>query len=162
MSMTLLVILLMVVGLVLLALEILVIPGFGLVGILGCGAVLAACTVAWLSLGPGYGLLALAAGVVTTALLFWIFPKTSTGRAMVLKETQRGARAGGGRLAELVGREGKALTPLRPAGSVEIGDRTVDVVTDGVYVGAGAPVRVVKVEGARVVVEPREEPRLEA
>jgi hypothetical protein len=32
----------------------------------------------------------------------------------------------------------------------------VDVVTDGVYVEADAPVRVVKVQGARVLVEPRD------
>lgn len=157
MSLTFLVILLMVVGVVLLALEILVIPGIGLVGLLGCAAILAACAVAWTGLGAGYGVLTLGAGLGAGVLLLWLFPRTSVGRAMVLKETQRGSSsAGNARLAELVGREGKALTPLRPAGSVEIGDRTVDVVTDGLYVVAGTPVRVVKVEGARVLVEPRD------
>jgi membrane-bound serine protease (ClpP class) len=155
MSIALLVVLLMVVGLVLLALEILVIPGFGVVGVLGCVLILAACGVAWMQLGPGYGILALAGGAGTSGLLFWLFPKTSAGRAMVLVEAQRGRAASAG-LVELVGREGRALTPLRPSGSAEIGDRTVDVVTDGVYVEADAPVRVVKVQGARVLVEPRD------
>ena len=156
MSLTLLVVLLMVVGVVLLALEILVIPGFGLVGLLGCAAILAACAVAWVGLGAVYGLLALGAGIAAAAVLLWLFPRTSVGRAMVLQTTQRGARGADARLLELVGREGRALTPLRPSGSVEIGDRTIDVVTDGVYVVPGAPVRVVKVEGARVLVEPRD------
>jgi membrane-bound ClpP family serine protease len=155
MSIVLLVVLLMIVGLVLLAVEILVIPGFGVVGILGCVLILAACAVAWVELGPGYGLLALATGIGASGLLFWVFPKTKTGRAMVLEEVQRG-RAASTRLAELTGLEGRALTPLRPAGSAEIGDRTVDVITDGVYVEAGAAVRVVRVEGARVLVEPRD------
>ncbi|MCC6556205.1 MAG: hypothetical protein IT372_24860 [Polyangiaceae bacterium] len=155
MSLTLLVILLMAVGVVLLALEILVIPGFGVVGLLGIAAVLAACVVAWTGLGAAYGLLSLGAGIAAAGLLFWLVPRTRAGKAMVLSETQAGGRAASAGLAELLGREGRALTPLRPAGSVEIGDRTVDVVTDGVYVEAGAEVRVVKVEGARVVVEPR-------
>jgi membrane-bound serine protease (ClpP class) len=155
MSIALLVVLLMVVGLVLLSLEILVIPGFGVVGVLGCVSILGACGVAWIELGAGYGLLALAGGVGASGLLFWIFPKSRAGRAIVLAETQRG-RAAKADLAELVGGEGKALTPLRPSGSAEIGDRTVDVVSDGVYVEAGARVRVVKVEGARVIVEPRD------
>jgi membrane-bound serine protease (ClpP class) len=155
MSIALLVVLLLVVGLALLAIEILVIPGFGAVGLLGIAAILGGCALAWFKLGPVYGVAAILAGIVAAGLMFWRFPRSRVGRAMVLRETQRGARAGDARLAELVGREGRTLTPLRPAGAAEIGDATIDVVTDGVYVDAGAPVRVVKVEGARVVVEPR-------
>jgi membrane-bound serine protease (ClpP class) len=46
------------------------------------------------------------------------------------------------------------VTALRPAGVAELGGRRVDVVTDGVFVDAGRVVRVVAVEGARVVVAP--------
>jgi membrane-bound ClpP family serine protease len=142
------------VGVVLLAMEILVIPGFGFVGLLGCASILGAGGVAWVGLGPGYGLLALATGAGTAGLLLWAFPKTRAGRALVLRETQHSGQGPSVRLAPLVGKEGRALTPLRPAGTAEIDDRTVDVVTDGVYVDAGVPVRVAKVEGTRVVVEP--------
>jgi len=46
------------------------------------------------------------------------------------------------------------VSDLRPSGSVEIDGRPVDVVTDGTYAETGTKVRVVRVEGARVVVEP--------
>ncbi|WP_437670091.1 NfeD family protein [Sorangium sp. So ce131] len=154
MTPALLVILLLMAGLVLLAIEVFVIPGVGLVGLLGGAAVLGAVALAWATLGVGYGLLALAAGACATGLLFWAFPRTRVGRKMVL-EAQTSGRGPDPRLAALVGREGKALTPLRPAGTVEIEDRAVDVVTDGLYVEAGTPVRVAAVEGNRVVVEPR-------
>jgi membrane-bound serine protease (ClpP class) len=154
-SMAVLVVVLMVVGLALLAIEILVIPGFGAVGLLGIASIAGGCALAWTQLGAAYGMAAIASGLATAGLLFWLFPRSRIGKAMVLRETQRGGRAGDARLERLVGSEGKALTPLRPAGSAEIGDATIDVVTDGVYVEAGAPVRVVKVQGARVVVEPR-------
>src|SRR5690606_17678313 len=52
---------------------------------------------------------------------------------------------------ELVGRTGRAVTPLRPAGTAEIDGRRWDVVTEGSFVEAGRPVRVVAVEGLRIV-----------
>jgi membrane-bound serine protease (ClpP class) len=55
---------------------------------------------------------------------------------------------------ELLGQEGQALTTLRPAGTAVFGDRRVDVVTDGKFVEAGTKVRVIKVSGSIVVVEP--------
>jgi membrane-bound serine protease (ClpP class) len=56
----------------------------------------------------------------------------------------------------LLGQEGQALTTLRPAGTAVFGDRRVDVVTDGKFVEAGRKVKVIKVSGTIVVVEPIE------
>lgn len=56
-------------------------------------------------------------------------------------------------LSDLVGREGKALTDLRPAGTVKIGGERVDVVTRGDYIDRGDTVVVTRVEGSRVVVK---------
>jgi membrane-bound serine protease (ClpP class) len=47
---------------------------------------------------------------------------------------------------------GVARSILRPAGKAEIDGMLVDVVTDGEFLDAGAPVRVLAVEGSRVVV----------
>lgn len=149
----LLVIGLMVAGLGLLAVEILVIPGFGVVGILGLLGIAGSGYLAFERLTPAYGGLAIGGGVVGAALMFWLLPKTGVGKSMVLTTQQQGSAADP-RLLLLVGREGKAVTPLRPSGTVEIDERPVDVVTDGVYVDSGTRVRVVSVEGVRVVVEP--------
>ena len=53
----------------------------------------------------------------------------------------------------LLGRRGRALTSLRPSGTVEIDGRRVDVVADGEFLDAGSAVVVSGVEGGRVVVE---------
>ncbi|MEY3163158.1 MAG: hypothetical protein RIT25_3153 [Planctomycetota bacterium] len=53
---------------------------------------------------------------------------------------------------DLVGRTGRAATTLRPAGVMESGQDRLDVVTDGEFLEAGTPVRVVQVEGNRIVV----------
>jgi membrane-bound serine protease (ClpP class) len=54
---------------------------------------------------------------------------------------------------ELIGREGVAEGMLRPAGIVLFGDERRDVVTTGEFIEAHTRVRVVAVEGNRVVVE---------
>jgi membrane-bound serine protease (ClpP class) len=57
-------------------------------------------------------------------------------------------------LAHLLGKSGQTVTPLRPAGTVMLDDQRVDVITEGKFVESGVPVKVIRVEGMRVVVEP--------
>ncbi|MEM9494040.1 MAG: NfeD family protein [Myxococcota bacterium] len=153
MSAAVIVIALIVIGLALLAIEMLVIPGVGIIGVLGLVAVTASGYVAITELSPGIAAIAIAAGVASSVAMFWLFPRTRTARAMIL-ETETTGSAADPKDAELIGLRGTALTPLRPAGSAEIADRTVDVVSDGQYVETGTAIQVVQVEGNRVVVEP--------
>ena len=53
---------------------------------------------------------------------------------------------------ELVGRTGVVTTELRPSGTADIDGRPVDVVSEGAFLPKGTNIRVVTVEGARVVV----------
>jgi membrane-bound ClpP family serine protease len=148
------VILLLVMGMVLLAAEILVIPGFGLVGLLGIASTLGAGVVAFTQMGALWGLLALGGGLGVSGFMAWVLPRTAAGKQLVLAESQRAARVGDVALARLIGIEGEAVTPLRPSGSARVDGRVVDVITDGIYVESGARVRVVQVNGSRVLVEP--------
>ncbi|GIX07757.1 MAG: hypothetical protein KatS3mg115_2160 [Candidatus Poribacteria bacterium] len=96
------------------------------------------------------------AGIVVGLLLlgwggFWL------ARRLILtarQESSVGYRATPEELTKLVGMEGVTKTPLRPVGVAEIGGRRYDVVTDGEYLAAGTPVRVIEVEGTRVLVRP--------
>jgi membrane-bound serine protease (ClpP class) len=56
-------------------------------------------------------------------------------------------------LTRLVGQQGRSLTPLSPGGAAMIGNERIDVVTEGKFVEADTPLKVLKVEGSRVVVE---------
>jgi len=53
---------------------------------------------------------------------------------------------------ELIGLEGITLTQLRPAGTASINDERIDVVSESNFVEKNKKVKVVKVEGIRVVV----------
>ena len=132
------------------------IPGFGVFGIAGLFAtvtsiVLAAATVKT-------GLIMLAFSLVFTglfsALAFRFFAKRGVLRHIILADEER-AEFGYVAPADhkyLLGLEGTAITPLRPAGSAEIEGKRVDVVSEGGFIPAWAAVKVVYVEGVRVVV----------
>jgi membrane-bound ClpP family serine protease len=53
---------------------------------------------------------------------------------------------------DLLGLEGVSITMLRPAGTMMINGERVDVVSEGSFIGQNARVKVIKVEGPRVIV----------
>ncbi len=53
---------------------------------------------------------------------------------------------------DLLGMEGTTITILRPAGTVIIDNERIDVVSEGDFIEQHARVKVIKVEGARIVV----------
>lgn len=53
---------------------------------------------------------------------------------------------------KFLGRSGTALTHLRPAGTADFDGERVDVVTEGSYIKAGVKIKVMAVEGGRIIV----------
>lgn len=152
-------IILLVSGLVLVGAEIFV-PG-GVLGLAGGLALLIATGLGFAAFGPTVGAY-VALGIVAlvgTAIFLWIrfFPGSKIGRLMTVSKNlaeSKGTQTG---LADLQGAQGEASSDLRPAGFATIGGRRIDVVTEGGMVTRGTRVRVVDVEGNRVVVAPVEE-----
>jgi len=152
MTIAFIVVAMMALGLILIAAEVLVIPGFGVVGVIGGVFMVAAVYVSFAYLGSSWGMLSLLGGVVAAGLLLWLLPKTKTAKQMVLTEAITGDAADP-TLAALHGKTGSAASDLRPSGKAEIDGRIVDVVAEAGYIERGSTVRVVHVEGLRVVVE---------
>jgi membrane-bound serine protease (ClpP class) len=144
---------LIVVGLVLLFLET-ILPGL-IAGFLGLSALIGAIIYAYMELGirAGNTTLFVVLALLMAGTILWIkfFPESSVAR-MFVSTGQIGTL--GVDKPELLDQVGAALTPLRPAGTALINGKRVDVVTEGGFVEKGTPVRVVSVEGLRVVVRP--------
>jgi len=106
--------------------------------------------------GTGFGWSVLVADAICApVVLFFAFrllPKTPFGRKIMLEAPARAEVVPPGELATLLHKEGIALSPLRPAGFARIDGRRVDVVTRGEMLDKDCPVRVVEVQGNRVVV----------
>lgn len=52
----------------------------------------------------------------------------------------------------LLQREGIVLTELHPAGTILVDGQPIDVVSEGVYINKGASVRIIKIDGSRIIV----------
>ena len=78
--------------------------------------------------------------------------KRGLGKALTLEHDSQGYVPSRVDMTMLIGQEGKTLTVLRPAGIALVGENKVDVVSEGEYIPAGSRVRVLRVDGARVVV----------
>jgi len=142
------------VGYVLILCEVFV-PG-GVIGTVGA-VLLAAGIVAGFFHGPVFGFWMLIGSLVIGVLGFfaWIkyFPRTAIGKKMVLSQDAAEWHGFDDAKQELLGKEGVTHGPLHPAGTAMIDGKRVDVVTRGEMVEAHQKVRVIKVEGNRVVVD---------
>lgn len=135
------------------AVEIVLIPGFGIPGILGIVLGVSAVISAFNWFGPIWGIAVL---LGLTVISWWVarwFPNSSAGKRLILHDAQ-GRGAGQEHFQQWLHQEGTAVTPLRPAGSIEIAQTRIDVVTEGSYVEVGQKVKVIEVRGNRIVVEP--------
>lgn len=101
--------------------------------------------------------------LVLGAAMWRVLPKVPVFNRMFLKppgtgdepesnSVASGLGIGNDNLVKLVGRTGTAATVLRPTGTIELEGERYDVVTEGEFVDMGAAVRVLYVQGNRVVV----------
>lgn len=159
-------IVLFIVGVGLILVEAFVIPGFGVAGVLGIIFMFAGLFMALAGSWPFvttddiYRAIYTLAGSVALTILGAIaittfLPKTKTFGTFVLSEEQKRdlGYSSHAEHDELLGKEGIALTVLRPSGTALIDDERVDVVSEGGYIEANKPVRVVRIEGIRIIVK---------
>jgi membrane-bound serine protease (ClpP class) len=152
-------------GLVFLGVEVFVIPGFGVFGLLGIAGVLGGLFMTQLPGLPVRADFTRAGAVITTSLLLVVV--TAWALLRHLPRSGRLSRTGvflnaatdrehgftsAERRADLVGREGQAMTDLRPSGVGLFGDERVDVVSESEWIEQGALIKVISSEGYRHVV----------
>jgi membrane-bound serine protease (ClpP class) len=146
-----LVLTLVLVGAALLLLET-ILPGM-VAGILGICCLIAGVVLAYSNYGMRTGnwvLVGVALGLVLgTAIWLRFFPDSRMAKVFISQKIVGDLKVD---KPELLDQVGVALTNLRPSGTVLINGQRVDVVTEGPMIEQGATVKVVAVEGMRVVV----------
>lgn len=154
--MTLGVILLFVCGMVLLMVEIFL-PG-GILGIFGGIALIASVTWACF-MYPEYSTFIITGSVIVAVMTLiaglYIMSRTGTSRLLVLRTSQLAEEGWVSNVSEeaILNQTGEVFTSLRPAGSIIVDDKRYDAVSDGNFIDKGDRVRVIEVQGNRVVVE---------
>lgn len=150
-------------GVIAVAVEVFLLPGFGVAGVLGSVLIGAAIVLAMLGNSPTGGdvlqaLAVLGASLVITVVvaLTWLrhLPNSRRFAGLIHQDSAQSAAGYVSALprGELIGRIGVAATDLRPAGVATVAGERIDVVTEGEYIGGGARVVVVRAEGYRHVV----------
>lgn len=144
---------LVVAGLLLLFCEIFV-PG-GVLGLIGI-ALIAVGVISGFTIDISVGFWLFLGSTIAgmTGFYLWVkyFPDSRIGKKVFLSDDGHEWTGFDEHNAELLGREGVAHTPLRPSGTAIIDGARVDVVTRGELVDAQSKIRVIEVEGNRVVV----------
>ncbi|HEY6449280.1 MAG TPA: NfeD family protein [Candidatus Cybelea sp.] len=147
-----------VLGLIGILWELHVVPGHGLPGILGVGALLVAMLFAFGLPFLFVGIETVATAIVLTVIAFTLtvraVPQNAWAHRLALAAAQGPEYVASSDYRQLRGRIGTAASYLRPAGIASIEGRRVDVLTEGEFIAQGTPIRVVRVEGARIFVEP--------
>lgn len=159
-------ILVFIIGLALLLIEIFYIPGFGLLGILGIIMMIGAIFFGLIGEFPviseneiSNAIIQLAASLIASIVflfILWRFlPGTPIWGRLILatSETQKEGFVSNPDLSFLVGKRGKALSFLRPAGIVLIDGKRYDVISEGDFIQKDEEVEVTEVIGSKIIVK---------
>jgi membrane-bound serine protease (ClpP class) len=148
-------VILLILGIVLIIAEFFV-PG-GILGLLGTASVIGSLFMSGYDIGHMAMSIAIAflLSIIVSVILFRrIGMDKGIFRHIILKDqtsTELGYVSSVNRL-ELIGLEGVTVTPLRPAGTAVFDDERLDVVSEGRFIDQNEKVKIVKVEGVRIVV----------
>lgn len=163
-------ILLFMLGLALVAVEIFLLPGFGITGISGIVMMLLGLTLVvvrqwpqsqaeYVALGTQFSLFAgsLIISILGAFMLGRYLPHIPFANRLMLQPPDEVNGDAAASLqpvvpASLLGALGTTVTPLSPAGKACFGEEYIDVTTEGGYVDAGSRVQVIEIDGLRVVV----------
>lgn len=148
-------IILLVVGFVLAAVEMMV-PGFGLPGISAAVCLVAGvfCVTDTLAEGAFVTLLVLALLAFMLAVILWLLSKGKLKSPIILREEQQKDKGyiSSADLNYLLGKKGVAVTDLRPTGTGDFDDIRFDVVSEGKFIDKGARLKIIRVSGAKLIV----------
>lgn len=132
------------------------VPG-GILGLIGAGAIIGSLFMSGYDIGHmslSIGIAFLLSLIVSIILFRRMGMDKGIFRHIILKDqttTEQGYVSSVNRL-ELIGLEGITVTPLRPSGTAVFDQERLDVISEGRFIDENKKVKVVKVEGVRIVV----------
>jgi membrane-bound ClpP family serine protease len=154
MLMWIIIITLLLIGLALIIIELVFIPGTTVVGLLGLIFSITGIVISYKHFGSDVGFYILIGMLLTTLVgLFYSFRAGSWSKFSL--KTSSKSKVNEGMLTSLtVGDEGKAVSTLRPIGKADFNNKQFEVKTTGDYVEHGTRVRITQIESHQITVEP--------
>lgn len=149
---SLLILLLFTIGTVILLVEVFIIPGSTIVGLVGLAIQIYGYYLGYGFFGNTVGHLILATGVCITAVIVWYSFKPGMWDKLTLKDKLEGKLNNAELLKITVGDVGTTLSALRPSGKAEFNEESFEVHSPTAYIGAGEKVRVTHITNNKIIV----------
>ena len=147
------IIIIVLVGLALVALEIVALPG-GVCGIIGGIMVAVGIWQTYASHGATAGNITLICSIVVGILMLVLLMKSSTWKRFSLKE-ESDSKVNQIDSTIKIGDCGTTLSRLAPAGKAQIGNEIVEVHSDGPFIDENKPIEVIEIQGYKIIVRPK-------
>ena len=149
------IVLLLVIGLMLLAFEV-ILPG-GILGGIGALMMIAGCGLAFYEFGTSGGIATTGIALLATVIMLWVefklLPKTKLGQKAFLKRSITGVSSAYNDEAKLlVGKTGEAITTLSPSGYIRIDGQQYEAFCQSGHTEAGTPVKVIDADSFRLII----------
>ena len=145
------IVLLVVIGIMFLAIELFIIPGFSVPGLIGIAMIGYGIFKAMLAYGIQGMLTTFVLSILTSILLIKISLRSASAKKLSLDFDVGEAHAVDD-YSSLLGKAGSSLTALRPSGIAMIDSKRTDVVTNGEFIDPHIPLNVIQIDGTRIVV----------
>jgi membrane-bound ClpP family serine protease len=141
-------------GLGLIVVEIIFIPGTTVIGFFGFAMMVTGAVMSFRYYGSEVGWITVGCSMVASGLVLYFSFKSKVWNRFALRSTMH-STVNEGELKDLaLGQEGVALSALRPVGKGEWNFKSYEVKTQGEYVERGTKIRIIKISLNQIIVEP--------
>lgn len=149
-----LIITLIAIGILLLAIELLITPGFGLPGILGLVSIIGAVVLSFVEFGQLTGLIVLGLVIFILSICTWLILRSDTWKNISLKESITSRADNSPEEKGLTpGTKGVAISRLAPSGKARFDTYDTEVWSQSGMINNGTLIEIVDVEGSKITVK---------
>lgn len=146
------IIIVIIAGLALVALEIVALPG-AICGIVGGLTVIVGIWQSYANYGTTAGIITLLCSIAVLVIMMAILIKSGTWKRFSLKESSDGKTNQVDTSSIHVGSQGLCISRLAPAGKAQFGDEITEVHSLGEFIDQNSRIEVVDIEGYRIIVK---------
>lgn len=149
-----LVIVLIAIGILLLLLEVLVIPGTGFAGIAGFALIVGGIWTAYSNLGTYSGNIVLIITVIVNVLAIWVGMRSKTWKKAALASTIDSKVNTINEMDLKIGDKGKTVSRCAPIGKAEFDNKFVEVDARGEFIDQNTNVEIIKIDNNKIYIKP--------
>lgn len=147
------ILILVLVGLVLIYLELIFVPGTTILGLIGLVLTIIGVVIAFEKYGSTAGSLVLAGSLVTSVIaIVWSFRQNTWDR-FSLKNTNKAKVNANYTEGLQIEMRGEAVSDLKPIGKAEFNNKAYEVTSHGHLIESGTEVKIIKISGNKIIVE---------